>query len=533
MKKNLFYLSVFAALFTTSCSNNDEPNPSGNATGEQYMAVTIKDVNSGSRAVTDGDFEAAENNEGKITAENLYFIFFDEYGNAFPLAYANVNGSEVITNMVKPKALSQSENDGSDDGSSLKGILVLGKAKGSGYVGKKPSQVICVANPNSTRMEDLANMPLDDVLGRPTGYPKTEWNGQTSNFAMTNSTYVTAGENKKVVTAVDVTNCIFDTPEEAENTPAVIYLERLVAKVRVKYEESYKVQKRLPDGTVSDADNNFLIDNTPITFKARIDGWQLYNSAGQSNAFKKLNLSYDWEWTWNDATRHRSYWAESSHSTNFNKNTWDLYADDQFKQKSYDKDGANKTDNVVYCYENTGFTKSNGKVNTVTNRVQNEATAIVIKATITNADGEAIDMLRWAGAYYTLARLKERVAEAYAATYGGIGNSDYVLFVQEDGKNSYYAQYNIPGQGSIDMKELFSNILWWKDGVTSYYANIEHFGGLIGVVRNHIYDYEVDGIIGLGIPGNKPTIDDETESFLACHVRVLNWHLLKNNITLE
>lgn len=524
MKKNLFYLSVFAALFTTSCSNNDEPNPSGNATGEQYMAVTIKDVNSGSRAVTDGGFEGAVGGEGTITANNLYFLFFDEYGNAFPLAYANVNGT-VTTNMVIPTELNASDETNGEEAGTLTGVLVLGKTVGEGYVGTTPSQVLCVANPRTEVMKALENLNLRTVLAKVTFVPEDKWSVD-GEFLMTNSTYADATKTN-VITAVDVTGKIESTPEAAKKNPAVIYLERLAAKVRATYDASYNVQKREADGTVS-AQGTFKLDNEDVTFTARIDGWQLYNTAMQANAFKQLTPSNyaGWGDWWNDSAKHRSYWAESNAGSTLNKNSYNIYDATQFTTQSFI--ATNNKANLIYCYENTSHPSIK-----IGDRSKNAATAIVIKATIMK-DGEPINMYRWAGTYYTEDRLKERVANAYVASHSGTADKTKVKFKKStNNDNTWYAVYEQADGTEVDMSATFNNILWWRNGVTSYYANIEHLGKKIGVVRNHIYDYTVDGIVGLGIPGNDPTTPTETESFLACHVRVLNWHLLKNNITLE
>lgn len=524
MKKNLFYLSVFAALFTTSCSNNDEPNPSGNATGEQYMAVTIKDVNSGSRAVTDGGFEGAVGGEGNITPDRLYFLFFDGKGNAFPLAYANVNGT-VTTNMVIPTELKHNETNGVEEGT-LTGVLVLGKAVGEGYVGTTPSQVLCVANPRTNVMNDLENKNLNTVLATITTVPDTKWDVD-GEFLMTNSTYADA-TNTKVITAVDVTGKIKLTPEAAKDEPAVIYLERLAAKVRATYNESYEVQKRDADGNLSKP-GKFMLDNKEVTFTARIDGWQLYNTAARANAFKQLSPSdyAGWGDWWNDYTKHRSYWAESNAGAILNKPSYDIYDEEQFTTQSFSI--TNNKANLIYCYENTGHWDIDKN-----DRSKNKATAIVIKATIMK-EGEPIDMYRWAGTYYTADRLKNRVIDAYKAVFPDattdVTKVKFIKNTKED--NTYHAVYVQSDGSEFDMSATFNNILWWKNGVTSYYANIEHLGKKIGVVRNHIYDYTVDGIVGLGIPGNDPDTPTETESFLACYVRVLNWHLLKNNITLE
>ena len=264
--KTKFYFGLLAAaaLSMTACSNENEPNNGGENTidpqATQYMAVRISNIGEGgTRAAAVGspdEFEGAQGTEGSITKENLYFLFFDGNGNAFTLAYANVNGDKVETNMVKPSELAKDETDGADK--ALTGVLVLGKPTGEGYVGQTPSQMLCIANPRTSVMDELslANKNLTSVLSTITKTPES-WDNAGGIFLMTNSAYV-EGANK-LVRAVDVTGCIKTDPEIAKQNPAKIYLERLTAKVRTSYADSYTVKQRNNDNSLTDAE--FVIDS--------------------------------------------------------------------------------------------------------------------------------------------------------------------------------------------------------------------------------------------------------------------------------
>ena len=84
------------------------------------------------------------------------------------------------------------------------------------------------------------------------------------------------------------------------------------------------------------------------------------------------------------------------------------------------------------------------------------------------------------------------------------------------------------------MSYIYNNFLWWNNGVTSYWQNIEHLAeGVFGVVRNHIYDYNVTAFNGLGIPGDNPGKPEDKESYMAAALRVLNWRVVSHNVTLE
>lgn len=89
-------------------------------------------------------------------------------------------------------------------------------------------------------------------------------------------------------------------------------------------------------------------------------------------------------------------------------------------------------------------------------------------------------------------------------------------------------------------------ILYWKGGKTYFYHNIRHQGfyGLLGngtsdflygVVRNHIYKIQLEGVFGLGTPVIEPgrPIDpdrpeDERPSFIQARINILKWRVVTN-----
>lgn len=94
-------------------------------------------------------------------------------------------------------------------------------------------------------------------------------------------------------------------------------------------------------------------------------------------------------------------------------------------------------------------------------------------------------------------------------------------------------------------------ILYWKDGKTYFFTGIRHqgFPGLMGtgnddflygVVRNHIYDINLEGLYGLGTPvidPSKPINPDrpkeERPSFIKAKINILKWRVVKQNATLH
>lgn len=109
-------------------------------------------------------------------------------------------------------------------------------------------------------------------------------------------------------------------------------------------------------------------------------------------------------------------------------------------------------------------------------------------------------------------------ADAVGLDY--VANNLYIATVTVNGTKNKYARFN--------------DISYWNGGVTSYLANIKHYTAknttekdLYGVVRNHIYEYEFNNVVGLGVPGTDPVNpEDPDQNYLAAVVNCLNWHIV-------
>lgn len=535
--KKLFFLPALAAMMFSSCSS-DEPtvDPSADQNGDKYMAFSISNLG-GSRATAEGDtdYEDAVGTEGNIDAAHLYFLFFDRNGNAFMLEGRTVNGTAAYTNMVKPTSISTVKDAYGNE--KINGTLVLGKPA-QPFLGQTPAQVLCVANPSTTAMANLGSKNLTEVLAVVTRAP----NWANGVFLMTNAVYVD-GEN--VVTATSTEGHIKNDQGVAEQNPVIINLERAAAKVRVGYLNDYTVNNT----AATPSTQTFEVNGTQMELHARVYGWRLMNYATTGYGFKHLSATYadaafadGW---WNDFTNKRSYWANSLAGADLTiqQSTYDLYATgdkDNFTLKSFAA-GA-PTANIAYCYENTLHQDAATTLRTA------GATAFVVKAEIGTVNGTTftpIDMVKYAGKLYTTAHFNQMIIKQFKS-----GNADatditveYVTdYTEKDGvqtpktDNTFRAivKYKIDGaERTFDMGYIYNNFLWWQNGVTSYWQNVKHFADLTGVVRNHIYDYNITAFNGLGIPGNNPDTPDEDQSYMAAALLVLNWRVVSHDAILE
>jgi len=524
--KKLFFLPALAALFFASCSSDEPGGPASPETpqGDRYIAVAIRTAGmGGSKALpVDDDFENPETeNESKLDAENVRFYFFTEDGRPFTLVSEKVNGVVEKTNMVKPTVIKYTSNALGNE-TVAEGVLVLGKPDVP-YVGTTPAQVLCVANAKDVvSYDDFANQTLAQiqkiVANRPSDLTRPT-------FTMVSSTYA---ENSKEVFTAPIT-ATYSTVEEAEKNPVHIYIERLAAKVRMSNLGTSKVLAKDASGATSEKEFTITTaieangSETKITTKLDVElvGWQLYKKPSSCLAIKDIESAITTSpfTDWNDPTRHRSYWSVTG-ATQYYNESYDLYADNQFVL-------GNKTDatnNKEYVYEHTLV-----QPESVTDRSTN-ATAIVVKAVIKKAgETDGYDFCMWAGQLYSSAAMKQLVFNAYKAGHPNTNHTvDEVEFTTA-GSNANTWKATVANDPTD-----FDNISYWKNGVTSYWLNIEHMGGKFGVVRNHIYDYTIEKVIGLGVPGKDPeNPDPETESYIAARLYVLNWLVVKHDVTLE
>lgn len=529
--KYLFGALAAMALGLTACSS-EEPGPdeSANFQGTRYMAVNIRTIGD-TKALPDDatDFEEGIGQENAITTETIRFYFFTADGAPFLMQQANVNGTVTNTNMVKPLELSSTTTNGQEN-RNISGVLVLGTAS-HGYEGETPSKVIAVANPKQTTFESLSNISISDFQGKTAVLNNLNFD----TFSMTSSTYLD-GANK-IICYTDVSGHIYSDAGTAKTNPAQIYLERLAAKVRVTGLGTYNVKKKEENGDLVDA--KFMIrkqDGAAVetTVQVELQGWRLINRATSTYALKNIAGLADNEPfpDWNDSGRHRCYWANTSANaeTHFVDKTFDLDNPSLFTTGNYDP--SKPTENIIYTYGNTRYQVSEG--NPASDR-STMATGIVVKAVIKDEEGDPIDLVRWGAEYFTLDYFKQVVINAWNTTEGNTHYEASDVQLVEDGTKKNYYKVQVAGN---DFGGRFTDIYWWKNGVTTYRSNILHYDGadkkLLGVVRNHIYDYKFTNVIGLGLPGedpvNPPTL---VESYLAAVVNVLNWRIISNETVLE
>lgn len=564
MKKYLFI--ALALLGMASCAKDDlgngkKPHHNGEVE-ESYIAINLAASDITRAEETTPVFQDGEAAERAVS--HVDFFFFDGAGNPFPVKVNDPNdgttsapGGNVNHLRAVDISFTADGNAGDDISDSSNAVLLLRT-----YKGEYPSQIVAVLNWSP---DDATAYSLEDLKEAVNiqGTFKNSENVDTDYFVMSNAVYA-QGTTPVYATPLTMEN-IKTSETDAKNAPVNIYVERVAAKVVVTANAEYDLNKTAdykPIGETNTVDTKVY---------AQILGWDLYRDNSQSTLLKVI----DGGWTddavgfnWNDSPWYRSYWAMS------------LPAPDA---DSIYGTGFNSSD-CTYIGENT-----NGKA---------LCTKVVIKAQLVNDADEPLDLAIWNNVQYvdeadaTNPAYSLRVAVAntlkntYFAmttdgsttTYTGIAPEDLQCVMGGTAEapngvaaNEVYFQLSPDGEAknwhklvggayqpmtadsttdangakatNAALKSVPAAVLY-ESGMTYYYVDIKHLGAPAsaaeyGIVRNHIYDININSIGGYGSPvytGTEfieyPQVSDQ-ESFVAAKINILSWRLVSQSVNIQ
>lgn len=365
MKKNLFSLLAFGALtFGLASCSNDEPVPGMGSDGQQgerigYLALTItnsqdsrsradqeivgdgtagKDVTIDKEIFNDGDeyeYALSPNIQSNVV------MFFDKDGNFFgcsnltPFAYNDDNGHGATHTGTQAGYPEQFYVEITRWNNQTPGNF--------NSAADKPSQVMVLLNMNPDCINDLVAkaegglaqlvtaMGANNDTHSPYGIYTLDGKQY---FSMSNSVYVDGG---KVVTSAEITDdMICATPEEALQHRLTVYVERMLAKFQVTFNN--QVLKTgdnvffdpfdVEEGESTPAMVNYVAEYTgnelnldypeyeQIPWNVYVVNWGVNGVEPQSYIYKQITTADPFGANnanegWNNASLHRSYWGLS------------------------------------------------------------------------------------------------------------------------------------------------------------------------------------------------------------------------------
>ena len=551
MKLSRFLVGTLACTLFAACSNEENSAiNSGQEEGQlSYVAVNIVNANPTGSRVEGGEYENGEGNENTITKARFYL--FDAFGNPYTVTTNEAPDAVAATNYVDITALEDQGKDEPNVESIKKGVLVF-----KGTTTELPTSIVAVLNPPATL---TGSKSLSDLQTAIADY------SSTTSFVMSNSVYASEGTE---VVATDIVGKVAQSQPDAEANPVDIYVERVLAKVRVTFSNA-------------DKENQYKVseDGEPAVY-AKILGWAVTRTADKSNLLKDINPAWDdmtLGFTWNDEPFHRSYWATTPATVTLEKKSQDEIINDQ---KPATPEGATNISVQRYCQENTKA---------------DEHTEVVVVAQLVNEEGNPNPIYKYFGeehdseediltliankynnVYYTRTggtSLPEGGTEYeyesfitpdnihFEATTPETGGEDYEAIAQLDddalngvtiyienpdytGSNEKYIEL-ADAEATINEELAKNPAQIAKEGYVYYYTPIKHLGtttgstGEYGVVRNHIYDVTITDIKGYGTPIFDPDKDIDTthpsneEVYIAARINVLSWRVVSSDVTLE
>lgn len=563
MRKILTSSLLLAAgmLTLASCSSSDDLSDSKQeAKGQQFIAVNIQNVGTtpGTRAgagsgegagqANSSDYLDGNSNENNI--KSVRFYFFGANG-----APVNVNAERNYIDWTEDISTNAGDKDQTIERVTTAHLVL------NNYGGALPTKMTAIVNPDGLKAalgDDSKSLTQLQEALTTTSYGSTTDAGLPTDFAMTPSVY----DKDNIAASTD--GKIKSTEADATADPVDIYVERVAARVQVKY--SGEGWTNYSDGHVTfrlndkpGTDGKPLTDSEGHQYYAVVYGWGLADE--QANAYDVKNLAESYTNlginNWFTADYHRSFWETIPTYSRVN-HAWSDYTgmtlngdnvvakDGVTGDKHMAASGATLTNsNIAYTLPNTPTAPSTedeaNRSSSATNLTKIVVAARIVKQVAEGQYEPATIVKIGPNTYASLDDAKKYIAEnsnLYKVTTGE-GNARTVTKISADDIDFKYsddktvarnyegtatlkdqtAQYatgtTANNATNVDISRANTIIgsnkaLIYTSGLTYYYTSIRHLGaaesylGYFGVVRNHIYDITVTGLYGLGTPVYNP-----------------------------
>ena len=571
MKISKLFPFACVALMMSACASDKEEIGNGTKPGSdpQYLAVNI--VNVGATPTTrTTDYENGTAGESAI--KKVRFYFFNGDGSPYFIKTGIDGGGDKNWLEASPADDTPTSGTPSQIEKITQTVLVI-----NGIQSAAPAAIVAIVNPETVDAATLKNggtMRLSELRYSAVGrnfYKKDADNGAVSEFVMSNSVYVNAGED---VCASLVAGHVTTSAETAKAKPVDLYVERVVAKVTADVDNN---AFELGNGTNWEADKygtkTAVGKSGDYDVYAVIEGWGLASENGKAEVEKQVNKT----WTdgnlgfspWTTADYHRCFWEKSvaiDLGPGANQPVNPTF--NQLNAKMHD---------VLYTLPNTPESK-------VTDLKNNDLTKFAVAATLKYKDADNnwhyAEICRYNGvSILGIDNLKRQVALTFSQYYTSTDATTYTQLSKDDidfkdpdastqqylvtptladdpaGTKKYYTKTNT-GTTSTFTEVPKAKVLAAieadkaeirKDGRAYYYVPIKHLGSTdanadaiaeYGIVRNHFYKITLSGITGFGTPVYDPSkvvvpaVPTYQDTYLAARVQVLQWRVVNQNASL-
>ena len=596
MKK--LFLIPFVALAMAGCSN-DEVALNGNNGGtgvesDHFLTVNLLSTpDNGTRA--GGDQQNGDPNGGALYEEgyaeendvkNVRFYFYDSDGNIVTVKKQN----NIYVNYFDWENPGVEGSDMPNVEKQLQATLIIQTKDGDGL----PEQVVALINPSAEVKTTTEGLSLSELRAQIQNDYATDVN-KGGIFEMMNAVYGNSDNEAIVATAITSDNYA-PTEEAAKANPINIYVERTVAKVRVKFGTNVNYNADTQRIALTDGEDPIMVNGKQVYLQ--VGSWNLTADTDKGYLSKHINPA-TWNAAnskmfanWNYAPYFRSYWATNPTGA---KQQWHTYNDiEKMGGKKYD----GKQANSLYTNENAPYLAVTSTQ--TTGKDIEKFTKVIIGGVLVDEEGKEIEVTKYAGITTIgedalrdamLKSLKDNNNLIYLATAEGTNmkfaelsandvefktamqagqakpnepnTGRYYVYLQltEEAAKADWSKSNAPmtvsewNSDPNDRKMTGAEVNQWlvttigksqvyKGGLTYYYFPIRHLGasgniGYYGVVRNHIYDCTISALTGLGTPVYDPDEviypekPTEDDTYIAAKINILSWRVVSHNYPLE
>lgn len=560
------------ALMMTACASDKDEIGGGTKPGSdpQYLAVNI--VNVGATPTTRAGEVYENGTEAESKIKKVRFYFFNGDGSPYLIKNPGVEGvtGGDPKNWLEASPADDTSNPAPSPVEKItQTVLVI-----NGVQAAAPAAIVAVVNPGTVEATTLQNekggdvMRLSELRYSAVGsqFYKKDATGKESDFVMSNSVYVNAGED---VCASLVAGHVTTSAETAKTKAIDIYVERVVAKVTADVDnEAFELGNGTNWGNTKYGTKKPVGKSGDYDVYAVIEGWGLASENGKAEVEKQVNK------TWADGTLGFTPWTTSDYHRCF----WE-------KSVAFDAGtGGNQPVNPTFNQLNTKmrdvlYTLPNTPESKVTDLKNNDLTKLAVAATLRYKDASNnwhyAEICRYNGvSILGIDNLKRQVALTFSQYYTSTDATHYTQLSKDDinfkdpdattqqylvtptladapAGTKYYTKTTTgttPSFTEVGKAEVLAAIEAdkaeiRKDGKTYYYVPIKHLGGTgelaeYGIVRNHFYKITLSGITGFGTPvydPNKvvvPVVPTYQDTYLAARVQVLQWRVVNQNASL-
>lgn len=559
------------ALMMTACASDKDETGGGTKPGSdpQYLAVNI--VNVGATPTTRAaNYEDGTEAESKINKVRFYFF----NGDGSPYLIKNPGIASVTGGDPKNWLEASPTDDTSTSGTPshiekiTQTVLVI-----NGVQSAAPAAIVAVVNPetvDAAKIQSGGIVRLSELRYSAVGskfYKKDASSGAVSDFVMSNSVYVNAGED---VCASLVAGHVTTSADAAKAKPVDLYVERVVAKVTADVDANAFEKGNGTNWAADKYGTKTAVGKSgDYDVYAVIEGWGLANENGKAEVEKQVNKA------WTDGTLGFTPWTTSDYHRCF----WE--ASVAFDAGVGGNQPVNPTFNQLKAnIQDVLYTLPNTPGSAVSNLKDNDLTKFAVAATLRYKDASNnwhnAEICRYNGvSILGIDNLKRQVALTFSQYYTSTDATNYTQLSKDDidFKNSdgTMQQYRVTPTLAADpagTKKYYTKTTSGttptftevpkatvlaaieadkaeirKDGRAYYYVPIKHLGetGKIaeyGIVRNHFYKITLTGITGFGTPVYDPdkvvdpAVPTYENTYLAARVQVLQWRVVNQNASL-